>query len=168
MKNKVFELEYLPEIPNTISEETWKIRREIIDNYICLKDSTLSILNYCTNNLINKPLVFFNLFFYIEMVLKTKLILESYLSIEEIENYGHNIYRTMHYLSKNNNINFQGFKYLINKIKGKSNEKLEFSKYYNFKYNKEIGNNNLVFAQQLTSLDLAIITEVIEWLDLHI
>lgn len=107
MKNKVFELEYLPKIPNTISEETWKIRREIIDNYICLKDSTLSILNYCTNNLINKPLVFFNLFFYIEMVLKTKLILESYLSIEEIENYGHDIYRMMHYLSKNNNINFQ-------------------------------------------------------------
>lgn len=57
---------------------------------------------------------------------------------------------------------------MINKIKGKSNEKLEFSKYYNFKYNKEIGNNNLVFTQQLTSLDLAIITEVIEWLDLHI
>ena len=102
------------------------------------------------------------------MFLKTKLILETYLSLEEIENYGHDIYRMMYNLSENNNINFQGFKYLINKIKSKSDERLDFSKYYNFKYNKEIGNSKLIFDNQLTKLDLKTIKEVIEWLDLHI
>jgi len=168
MKNKAFELEYLPDISDTISEKTKQIRQEIIDNYIYLKDNSLYILNCCTNNLIIKPLTFFNLFFYIEIFLKTKLILETYLSLEEIENYGHDIYRMIHYLSENNNINFQGFKYLINKIKSKNDDRLDFSKYYNFKYNKEIGNNKLIFNNQLTKLDLKTIKDVIEWLDLHI
>lgn len=168
MKNKAFELEHLPDISDTISEKTKQIRQEIIDNYIYLKDNSLSVLNCCANNLIIKPLTFFNLFFYIEMFLKTKLILETYLSLEEVENYGHDIYRMMYYLSENNNINFQGFKYLINKIKSKSDERLDFAKYYNFKYNKEIGNSKLIFNTQLTKLDLKTIKEVIEWLDLHI
>ena len=33
MKNKAFELEYLPDISDTISEKTKQIRQEIIDNY---------------------------------------------------------------------------------------------------------------------------------------
>lgn len=168
LNNKSFDLNYLPELSNNISNTTKEIKKEIIDNYIMLTDSARKLIEYSCDNKLSKPIAMYNLFYYIEMILKLNLIKECSLKIEDVENYNHDIGRMINYLKQHENINFDGFMFLLRKIKTKSNKGFEYSKYYNFKYNKSKESNELIFDLKLTDNDIKNTKEVIEWLDSHL
>lgn len=164
MINKKFELESLPDLPDIVDKKTFQIRNKIIDNYFILETNTIKVLDYCINNGIMKSLIFYNLFYYVEICLKLKLALDCLLSLEDIENLGHNIYEMMNKISE---INFIGFKYILRRLKDKNNQNLNFSKYSDFRYNKSIGTDYLIFDNKFTDNDEKYVRDVIEWLDSH-
>lgn len=71
-------------------------------------------------------------------------------------------------LAKQFNNSFEKLRFLLEKIKDKSNKKVDLSKYYNYKYNKEIGETPLIFEPEISSNERKNVKEVIEWLNLHI
>ena len=56
----------------------------------------------------------------------------------------------------------------MDKIKDKFGKKVDLSKYYNYKYNKEIGETPLIFESEISRNERKNVKEVIEWLSLHI
>lgn len=71
-------------------------------------------------------------------------------------------------LAKQFNNSFEKLRFLLEKIKDKSNKKVDLSKYYIYKYNKEIGETPLIFELEISSNERKNVKEVIEWLNLHI
>lgn len=71
-------------------------------------------------------------------------------------------------LAKQFNNSFEKLRFLLDKIKDKSNIKVDLSKYYNYKYNKEIGETPLIFEPEISGNERKNVKEVIEWLNLHI
>ena len=71
-------------------------------------------------------------------------------------------------LAKQFNNSFEKLRFLLEKIKDKSNKKVDLSKYYIYKYNKEIGETSLIFEPEISSNERKNVKEVIEWLNLHI
>lgn len=71
-------------------------------------------------------------------------------------------------LAKQFNNSFEKLRFLLEKIKDKSNKKVDLSKYYIYKYNKEIGETPLIFEPEISSNERKNVKEVIEWLNLHI
>lgn len=144
------------------------IRTEIINNYSEIEKASKTILNYCIDNDISTPIAYHNLFFYIEIRLKLKLLFSSSQSIDELEKFGHNFNEIIKVLKQCTSINFGGFYFILRKIKDKNGNSIDFNKHHHLKYNKKLGCNNLIFDLKLSNKNKEIIREVIEWLDLHI
>ena len=71
-------------------------------------------------------------------------------------------------VAKKFNVSFEKLRFLLDKIKDKSSKKVDLSKYYNYKYNKEIGETPLIFEPEISSNERKNVKEVIEWVSLHI
>ena len=70
----LFDINDIPENVGDVSEETYKIRKEVIDTYVTLTQDSLKTLNYCCDSLISKPLTMFYLFYYLELYFKTYIL----------------------------------------------------------------------------------------------
>lgn len=148
--------------------KTNDIRTEIINNYSEIEKASKNVLNYCIDNDISTPIAYHNLFFYIEIRLKLKLLFPSSQSIDDLEKFGHNFNEIVKHLKQCTSINFDGFYFILRKIKDKDGNIIDFNKHHHLKYNKELGCNNLIFDLKLSNKNKEIIKEVIKWLDLHI
>lgn len=71
-------------------------------------------------------------------------------------------------ICKQYDTSFENLRFLLDKIKDKNNKKVDISKYYNFKYNKEVGELPLIFESTINSNEMKIVKEVIKWVNLHI
>ena len=167
MRNNKFQINTLPDIQDITNSSANDILDEIKDNYKMLKDDACKILNVSLNNSLSKPTIYYNLLFYVEISIKYYLLVMSELNVEEVEKYGHDIYRLLA-VAKQFNVSFEKLRFLLDKLKDKSNKKVDLSKYYNYKYNKEIGETPLIFEPEISSNEKKNVKEVIEWLDLHI
>ena len=167
MRNNKFEINTLPDIQDITNSSANNILDEIKENYKTLRDDAREILNVSLNNSLSKPTIYYNLIFYVEISIKYYLIVMSELNVEKVENYGHDIYRLIE-VSKQYNASFEKLRFLLDKIKDRNNKKVNLSKYYNYKYNKEIGEMPLIFDLEINGNERKIVKEVIEWLSSHI
>lgn len=167
INEKSFELNYLPELYNAISDTANEIKKEIIDNYIMLTNNARGLIIYSCENNLSKPITMYNLFYYLEMFFKMKLLTKYSLKIEEVDKYEHDISGMINYIKNHDNINFDGLMYLLRKIRDKNNKGFEYSKYYHFKYNKAKDSDELIFNLKLTDEDIKNVKDVIKWLDSH-
>ena len=157
MRNNKFQINTLPDIQDIINSSANKM----------LRDDAREILNVSLHNSLSKPTIYHNLIFYVEISIKYYLIVMSELNVEKVENYGHDIYRLIE-VSKQYNASFEKLRFLLDKIKDRNNKKVNLSKYYNYKYNKEIGEMPLIFDLEINGNERKIVKEVIEWLSSHI
>lgn len=167
MRNNKFQINTLPDIQDITNSSANNILDEIKENYKTLRDDAREILNVSLNNSLSKPTIYYNLIFYVEISIKYYLIVMSELNVEKVENYGHDIYRLIE-ISKQYNASFEKLRFLLDKIKDRNNKKVNLSKYYNYKYNKEIGEMPLIFDLEINGNERKIVKEVIEWLSSHI
>lgn len=167
MRNNKFQINTLPDIQDITNSSANNILDEIKENYKTLSDDAREILNVSLNNSLSKPTIYYNLIFYVEISIKYYLIVMSELNVEKVENYGHDIYRLIE-VSKQYNASFEKLRFLLDKIKDRNNKKVNLSKYYNYKYNKEIGEMPLIFDLEINGNERKIVKEVIEWLSSHI
>ena len=167
MRNNKFQINTLPDIQDIINSSANNILDEIKENYKMLRDDAREILNVSLNNSLSKPTIYYNLIFYVEISIKYYLIVMSELNVEKVENYGHDIYRLIE-VTKQYNASFEKLRFLLDKIKDRNNKKVNLSKYYNYKYNKEIGEMPLIFDLEINGNERKIVKEVIEWLSSHI
>ena len=167
MINSRFDIKSLPEIQDIACNNVNKILDNIKDNYKLLKSDAYNLAIASLNYNLTKSTIYYNLLYYVEISIKYYLIVASELNVEEVEKYGHDIYRLIA-LAKQFNISFEKLRFLLDKIKDKSNKKVDLSKYYNYKYNKEIGETALIFELEISSNERKNVKEVIEWLNLHI
>ena len=167
-KIKIFESEELPIKDDNLVPKTRDVRREIIKNYSDIEKASKNILNYCIDNAISTPITYHNLFFYIEICLKLKLLLSSNLSVEELERHKHSFTDIISSLKECTIINFDELNFLLRKIKDKRGKQLTIDDNHHFKYNKKLKCNDLIFNLKLSDNDIEIIKEVIEWIDLNI
>lgn len=167
MRNNKFQINTLPDIQDITNSSANNILDEIKENYKTLRDDAREILNVSLNNSLSKPTIYYNLFFYVEISIKYYLIVMSELNVEKVENYGHDIYRLIE-VSKQYNASFEKLRFLLDKIKDRNNKKVNLSKYYNYKYNKEIGEMPLIFDLEINGNERKIVKEGIEWLSSHI
>lgn len=167
MRNNKFQINTLPDIQDITNSSANNILDEIKENYKTLRDDAREILNVSLNNSLSKPTIYYNLIFYVEISIKYYLIVMSELNVEKVENYGHDIYRLIE-VSKQYNTSFEKLRFLLDKIKDRNNKKVNLSKYYNYKYNKEIGEMPLIFDLEINGNERKIVKEVIEWLSSHI
>lgn len=167
MINSRFDIKSLPEIQDIACNNVNKILDDIKDNYKLLKSDAYTLVIASLNYNLTKSTIYYNLLYYVEISIKYYLIVASELNVEEVEKYGHDIYRLIA-LAKQFNISFEKLRFLLDKIKDKSNKKVDLSKYYNYKYNKVIGKTPLIFEPEISSNERKNVKEVIEWLNLHI
>lgn len=167
MRNNKFQINTLPDIQDITNSSANNILDEIKENYKTLRDDAREILNVSLNNSLSKPTIYYNLIFYVEISIKYYLIVMSELNVEKVENYGHDIYRLIE-VSKQYNASFEKLRFLLDKIKDRNNKKVNLSKYYNYKYNKEIGEMPLIFDLEINGNERKNVKEVIEWLSSHI
>lgn len=166
--SKDFKLIQLNEIPE-IDFSTDSIIRdgceEIIDNFESLNDSAIACVIFSLDNKIVKPLVLYNLFYSLEIFLKLYLVKNTNIEMNSIFKMGHNIFELINVAQKNKKmINFDKLKYLLKRFENKNGDKLNLEKYYNFKYNCEKENNNLIFTKDISDKELLLIKEVINWI----
>lgn len=167
MINSKFDIKSLPEIQDIACNNVNKILYNIKDNYKLLKCDAYNLVIASLNYNLTRSTIYYNLLYYVEISIKYYLIVASELNVEEVEKYGHDIYRLIS-LAKQFNNSFEKLRFLLEKIKDKSNKKVDLSKYYNYKYNKEIGETPLIFEPEISSNERKNVKEVIEWLNLHI
>lgn len=167
MINSRFDIKSLPEIQDIACNIVNKILDNIKDNYKLLKCDAYNLVIASLNYNLTKLTIYYNLLYYVEISIKYYLIVASELNVEEVEKYGHDIYRLIA-LAKQFNNSFEKLRFLLDKIKDKSNKKVDLSKYYNYKYNKEIGETPLIFEPEISGNERKNVKEVIEWLNLHI
>ena len=167
MINRKFDIKVLPEIQDITCNSVNNILDEIKENYKLLRSDSYTLLNASLNCNLSKSTIYYNLIFYVEISIKYYLIVVSKLNIEGVERYGHDIYRLI-VASKYYNASFEKLRFLLDRIKDRNNKKVDLSKYYNYKYNKEIGEMPLIFEPEISSSEKKIVKEVIEWLSLQI
>ena len=142
---------------------------EIINNYKFITINALKQLKLSYDNTLIKPIILYNLFYTIEVYLKYILIKDSSVSLESIEKYGHDISLLISECIKEQVLpDYEELNFLIIQFKNKNGKSLDISKYTHFRYNRFIGNNSLIFTNDLSKKDKIKIKDVIEWLDLHI
>lgn len=162
-----FDVVQLPEIQDITSNCIDSTLDDIKENYRRLKEESYTLLNFSISSGLSKATTYYNLIFYVEISVKYYLILTSELSIEKIERCGHDIYRLIA-VCMQYDVSFEKLRFLLDKIKDKSNNKVDLSKYYNFKYNKEIGELPLIFESKISNYERKMIKDVVEWVSLHI
>lgn len=167
MINSKFDITQLPGIQDITGNCIDNTLDNIKENYKLLKEESYILLNALLNLSLSKATTYYNLIFYVEISVKYYLIIKSELSIEKIERYGHDIYRLIE-TCKQYDASFEKLRFLLDKIKDKNNKKVDLSKYYNFKYNKGVGELPLIFESKISRNERKIVKEVIEWVSLHI
>lgn len=167
MTNSKFDIKSLPEIQDIACNNVNKILDDIKDNYKLLMVDAYKLVIASINYNLTKSTIYYNLLYYVEISIKYYLIVASELNVEDVEKYGHDIYRLV-VVAKQFNVSFEKLRFLLDKIKDKANKKVDLSKYYNYKYNKEIGETPLIFEPEMSSNERKNVKEVIEWLNLHI
>lgn len=161
----LFEITTIPEIQTSINDEVKSKTDNLINNYLKILEDSKSILDYSMTNNLSKPIAMYNFLFYLEIYFKNQLLKNCCLDINAVDKYEHNIYLMLNYMGKNCEVNFDGLKHLLRKIKDKNGVTLDISKYYNFKYNKFKDSDELIFESELTEEDKKIIEDVIKWLN---
>lgn len=167
MTNSRFNIRSLPEVQDIACNNVNKILDDIKENYKLLKGDAYKLLTASLNYNLTKSTIYYNLLYYVEISIKYYLIVASELNVEDVERYGHDIYRLVA-VAKQFNVSFEKLKFLLDKIKDKSSKKVDLLKYYNYKYNKEIGETPLIFEPEISRNEIKNVKEVIEWLRLHI
>lgn len=166
IKNNL-DVKVLPEINEITYNSVDNILNEIKENYRLLKEDAYTLLNISLNSNLSKATIYYNLIYYVEISIKYYLIIVSDLNVEQVERYGHDLYRLIA-VCKQYDASFEEIRFLLDKIKDKNNKKIDLSKYYNFKYNKEIGAKPLIFIKEIDISERRIVKEVIKWVKLHI
>ncbi len=167
MKNKLFKITNLPDLSNNVVQtDTDRKFREMCLNYEYLIKDTLSILRFLLTTEIKKPLLIYNLLFLVELSLKFYLIKYSKITLEEIENKGHDIVELIR-LSNSINPKFTGLGELLNVFKDKNNNCLNFKNYYDYKYNHKKGKEILILDFDIDENEKDNVKEVIEWIKYH-
>ena len=167
MINRKFDIKSLPEIQDVAYKNINKIIDDIKENYKLVKDDAYKLLTISLNYNLIKSTIYYNLLFYVEISIKYYLVVASELNVEEVEKYGHDIYRLIE-AAKQFDVSFEELRFLLDKIKDKFNKKVNLSKYYHYKYNKEIGETPLIFEPEISSNEMKNVKEVIRWISLHI
>lgn len=165
MSKSKFEIEQIPELPYVPAEVVEDTLETILSNYLALINNSIDISEYMVDKDIIKPLVIYNICFLVELVLKYYLINENGLNIDEIEKKGHDISELINEIKRAGyNLNINRLDFLLKKFKDKQNCNLNFEKYYNFKYNRAIGEEKLIFDFKCTDEEKQNMKAVIEWI----
>ena len=141
-----FEITQIPETSDVVNKIVEKNVEIIIFNYVCLIRDLIDITMYTLNKDIVKPLIFYNTCFLVELSLKYYLIRstkEIGLDVDELQ-------------------------FLLQKFRNRENHRLDLNNYYNYKYNREIGQDKLIFDFECSDKEKNNIKEVMEWIKRYI
>ncbi len=164
MKHKKLKINDLLNSKSETNKEAKNTLDKIARNYERIKEDAYKMAIYSLDNS-SKPTIYYNLFYYIEVSCKYYLILNSEIPISDIENLGHKIIKL---IDKSNEYgDFNDLYFMIERIVQLNNLD-DLSKYYNYRYNKKIDSNDLIFDFNISENEKNIIKEVIEWIRLHI
>lgn len=167
MTKDSFEITQIPETPNTINKIVESNIEIIISNYVYLIKDLINITMYTLNKDIVKPLIIYNTCFLVELSLKYYLIRIAKLNINEVEVKGHNIVELMR-ISKEIGLDVDELQFLLQKFRNRENHRLDLNNYYNYKYNREIGEDKLIFNFECSDKEKNNIKEVMEWIKRYV
>lgn len=162
-----FEIAQIPETPDIVNKIVESNIEIIISNYVCLIKDLIDITIYTLNKDIVKPLIMYNTCFLVELSLKYYLIRNAKLNIDEVEGKGHNIVELMR-KSKEVGLDVDELQFLLQKFRNRENHRLDLNNYYNYKYNREIGQDNLIFDFKCSDKEKSNIKEVMEWIKRYV
>ena len=162
-----FQIVQIPETPDIVNKIVESNIEIIISNYVCLIKDLINITMYALNNDIVKPLIIYNTCFLVELSLKYYLIRSAKLNINEVEGKGHNIVELMR-ISKSIGLDVDELQFLLQKFRNRENHRLDLNNYYNYKYNREIGQDNLIFDFKCSDKEKSNIKEVMEWIKIYV
>jgi len=162
-----FEIRQIPETSNIVNKIVEKNIEIIISNYIYLIRDLINITMYTLTKDIVKPLILYNTCFLVELSLKYYLIRSVKLNINYVEEKGHNIVDLMRD-SKEIGLDVDELQFLLQKFRNRENHRLDLNNYYNYKYNREIGQDKLIFDFECSDKEKDNIKEVIEWIKRYI
>lgn len=167
MQKSSFEITQIPETPNIVNKIIESNIEIVISNYVRLIIDLINITMYTLTADIVKPLIMYNTCFLVELSLKYYLIKSAKLNINEVERKGHNIVDLMR-ISKEIGLDVDELQFLLEKFRNRENRKLDFNNYYNYKYNREIGQDKLIFDFKCSDKEKNNIKEVIKWIKRYI
>lgn len=167
MRKNSFEIKSIPETSNIVNQIAETNINKITFNYISLIKDISKIIIYSLDENIVKPLTLFNMCFLIELSLKYYLIRNAKLNVNEVENKGHSIIELMR-ISKENGLDTDELQFLLQKFRDKDNQRLDLNNYYNYKYNREKGQESLIFDLNFTEKERKNIKDVIECIKKYI
>ena len=162
-----FQIVQIPETPDIVNKIVESNIEIIISNYVCLIKDLINITMYALNNDIVKPLIIYNTCFLVELSLKYYLIRSAKLNINEVEGKGHNIVELMR-ISKSIGLDADELQFLLQKFRNRENHRLDLNNYYNNKYNREIGQDKLIFDFECSDKEKSNIKEVMEWIKRYV
>jgi|GEM_PF-3182841 hypothetical protein len=162
-----FEITQIPETSDVVNKIVEKNVEIIIFNYVCLIRDLIDITMYTLNKDIVKPLIFYNTCFLVELSLKYYLIRSTKLNINDVEEKGHNIVELMR-SAKEIGLDVDELQFLLQKFRNRENHRLDLNNYYNYKYNREIGQDKLIFDFECSDKEKNNIKEVMEWIKRYI
>ena len=162
-----FEITQIPETSDVVNKIVEKNVEIIIFNYVCLIRDLIDITMYTLNKDIVKPLIFYNTCFLVELSLKYYLIRSTKLNINDVEEKGHNIVELMR-SAKEIGLDVDELQFLLQKFRNRGNHRLDLNNYYNYKYNREIGQDKLIFDFECSDKEKNNIKEVMEWIKRYI
>ena len=162
-----FQIVQIPETPDIVNKIVESNIEIIISNYVCLIKDLINITMYALNNDIVKPLIIYNTCFLVELSLKYYLIRSAKLNINEVEGKGHNIVELMR-ISKSIGLDVDELQFLLQKFRNRENHRLDLNNYYNYKYNREIGQDKLIFDFECSDKEKSNIKEVLEWIKRYV
>ena len=148
-----FEITQIPETSDVVNKIVEKNVEIIIFNYVCLIRDLIDITMYTLNKDIVKPLIFYNTCFLVELSLKYYLIRSTKLNINDVEEIG---------------LDVDELQFLLQKFRNRENHRLDLNNYYNYKYNREIGQDKLIFDFECSDKEKNNIKEVMEWIKRYI
>lgn len=144
-----------------INEEYTKI----VDNFEILKLEALKLVKHMIDKDFIKTLVYYNLFFLVEIYLKNFLLKNSKLKLEDVFNFGHNIDDMIEQAQKCDlNIDFDNLLFLLKKIKDKNGNALEFKNYSDYRYNIPKRNYYIIFDYTIDEIERKQVKGVIKWI----
>ena len=165
--NKKFKLDNIPDLSSNINNKlNYTVNNtvdEIFNNYRIIAKDSKKTVEQSLEIKISKPLIMYNLMFMIEIYLKFYLL--KFKSIRDVEKLKHNIYNLIEETKNMEKNDFEELVDLLKRIKNKNNRNVDYNNYYNFKYNHEIEQNDLIFNYECTEKDILSVKDVIEWMN---
>lgn len=167
MKDKKFDIELIPEIQMSFENQIDEELRDVCDNYVFLIKNTIKILEISLTENIIKPLTIYNVFFTAELFLKLYLIQNSMLKINKIDGYKHDILGLAK-CAQEIDVKMKELTDLLFKFKDKNNNELKMKFYYDFKYNRKLNSQELIFGFDLDDDDKKYVKDVMRWINYRI